>query len=454
MFGCKIPQILERICSVFIFTLFMLNCSEVEKKWSRKFDALGTGSYRINSISCSKDGIYVTGTYTVEGNAECFTAKYTADGKLQWCKTYETLDNLQAQGKAILVLRTQEELLTGHSDIYLLVETHDLQKGESAILVKYDTLGEIGWQKTVNTSQGLLTSVLMSDHEGSLYVAGWEINSEDKPTIFALKFNESGETAWSMKYYNEQIDFNEVKFDIMDPRFFVLAGLLKNTGQLFYIRYDGSGQFQELTKLETETGITAFSDLKIDPAGNMYISGTITNPETGDNFLTVAYDKEDNLLWSDEYDGEYHGDDMSKAIVVDESLNVYVTGTSEDESGTPAIVTVKYDTAGNRIWTMHLDKKDAAYPLMIEPRYLRLGHRAYQSYFYIAGTTGNDALILRCNTSGVYSFQAEYGERGTVTLPTALSEKCMALERTTQTHPDAFIVKYGPSAILGIARWD
>jgi hypothetical protein len=455
MRGCRSKNLGAKsrylICCLFLF----IGCSEIETKWSRKFDALGPGNYTINSVEGSKKEIYLTGTYIDEsGTASCFTAKYDSKGKLQWHETFETENSGQTMGTALLIIRTQEELLTAHQDIYVLVKAADREGKQQAILVKYDTLGNLKWQKNVVTHDGPLTSVLLSDYQGSLYVAGWERDTENRPTIYVGKYTGAGETSWFSKYYNEEIDFELLRFDIMKPEYFVIAGILQNTRELFYMKYSGSGQFLGSVKYETEKRIKAFSDVKIDPAGNVYLSATVSNQDTGDDFLLLAYGKEDSLLWANDHDGEAHGNDMSNAIALDESFNTYVVGSSENAQGTPGILTVKYDKAGNQVWAQLLERKSAAYPLMIEPGYLRLGRRPHTGYFYIAGTAGNHALIARLNTSGVYSFQAEYSERGKVSKPTALSSRCMAFLRTKEKRSDAFIVTIGPSAILGIARWD
>jgi hypothetical protein len=252
----------------------------------------------------------------------------------------------------------------------------------------------------------------------------------------------------------EKIAFEILKFDIMEPDYFAVAGLLKNTNEFFYMKYDSAGQFQKLIRSETENRITLLSDLKIDPAGNVFLTGAIRNPETGDDFMIVAYNNEDSLLWFNEYDGEAHGNDLSRFISVDEVSNVYITGSSEDSKGIATIVTMKYDVAGNLAWTQNLEQKEAAEPLFMEPRYLRLGKRPYLQHLYVAGIIGNDVLIARCNTSGFYSWHKRQSTRSKITRPTALSPAYLALECVVDGRTDALLVKYGPSAILGLTRWD
>lgn len=449
-------QLAKRRAPYVLSCLFLLlGCGEHQTIWTTQFDALGAGDYLINSIDASKKEIYLTGTYTdTSGFSKCFTAKCDNKGKLGWHRVFETQDFQQTKGTAMLTMRTQEELLTARRDIYVLVNAIATDGKHGAILLRYDTLGNLKWQKTVAFHDGPLTSFLLSDQEGSIYVAGWEMDDENRPTIYAGKYDETGKTSWFTKYYSEEIDFSTLQFDIMDPEYLVLAGILENTGQLFHMKCNGSGQFQGFIEYETEKQLKAFSDVMVGPTGNIYISATVWSQESGDDFLLVAYNEKDSLLWASEYDGGTGGNDKSNAIACDDALNIYVTGSRENEEKIPNITIVKYDRTGNMIWGSTQDQKTASNPLMIEPRYLRLNERPYQAYFYLAGKIGDNTQMLRCNADGVFSFQAEYSEPGALTVPTALSGKCMAFARTSESGTDAFVVMTGTRAILGIARWD
>jgi len=435
--------------------LFFVTCGQFETKWVIRFDAFGPGNYLINSIVSTKNDIYFAGTYTKhEGVSRCFLARYSDDGKPGWHVFFPTPEKTRAHGKKLLVLSKQEELRTRYNDIYLLVETHDVNGLEKAILAKYDSLGNLAWQKTAITTGATLTSTLLYDSDGNLYIAGWGDNKESRPTIFITKYSESGAVVYSTTYYSEQFDSDNFRFDITEPNLFVLAGLLRSTNELFYIKYNSSGQFQKMVNHKPESALKTISDLKIAPNGTIFISADISNPETSDDFLTLAFNSNDSLLWANEYDGKASGADHSKAISVDESLNVYVTGSAADARGNFNIVTVKYHISGDRLWAREIDQNKASNPLIMRPRYLHLGRSRKLAYLYTAGIIGSDAIILRCDNNGVYSFQEKYGAPGTVTVPTALTEKYVALQRTSNTGSDAFIVKYGPSAILGITRWD
>jgi hypothetical protein len=114
--------------------------------------------------------------------------------------------------------------------------------------------------------------------------------------------------------------------------------------QLWVARYAGPGGCAD----------EAF-DLAVDAAGNVYVTGySDTSLHSDDHcYLTVKYDPGGNQLWVARYDGPV-GDDQARLIALDDSANVYVSGWSReiaDPYGDYEIVTLKYDSSGQQLWT-------------------------------------------------------------------------------------------------------
>jgi hypothetical protein len=451
----RLTHTLLVISGITVAAVFFLKCSQLEPKWASKFDALGPGHYRINSISCTKGEICLTGTFRPdEGGSKCFTAMYNSDGVLEWYNTLETPESEAAEGIAVIAARAQTELLTLQTDIHVLAHVRDKDMQQRVILIKYDSLGNAQWQNTVTTHDGSLTSAMLSDFEGNFYVAGCERDVESRPTFFIGKYDESGRTLWFTKYYNELIDYEEIRIDMAQPGYLVVAGVMKNTGEFFYMRYGSAGQFLGITLYDNDHANFGIAGIEAGPDGRVYIAGTVTNTETDSDFLTVAYDRDDSLLWAKQYDGAAHKNDHATTIAVDESLNVYVCGSSESEEGVSAVVTVKYDETGDIAWIAALEERLPAEPIFIDPSYIYMTRKSEPAHVYIAAVIENDAAILKCNLNGYYSAYRKHGVRGKKTLPTALSGTCMALQCDAQGTSEAHLVKFGPSTVLGIARWD
>ncbi|MEK7474451.1 MAG: SBBP repeat-containing protein, partial [Candidatus Coatesbacteria bacterium] len=107
----------------------------------------------------------------------------------------------------------------------------------------------------------------------------------------------------------------------------------------------------------TNNGDTA-SGVGTDPAGNIIVAGvtTIVNQD----WLVVKLDPAGNVLWSRTWNGSGDGWDYmgqmgmggaGNPVAVDLSGSVYVVGTEQNVSGMQAWAVVKYDPAGNILWT-------------------------------------------------------------------------------------------------------
>jgi uncharacterized delta-60 repeat protein len=113
-------------------------------------------------------------------------------------------------------------------------------------------------------------------------------------------------------------------------------------------------------------------DLAVDTPGNVYMTGQSHTPETGNDYITVKYDGNGKESWCARYDGPGTSCDSAKAIAVDASGNVYVTGRATvDEPPCEDIfncdyATVKYGSDGTQLWVAlyngsgdHLDEATA-----------------------------------------------------------------------------------------------
>jgi hypothetical protein len=104
-------------------------------------------------------------------------------------------------------------------------------------------------------------------------------------------------------------------------------------------RYNGPGNFVDAAKA-----------IAIDASGNVYVTGVSWDIGTGGDYATVKYDTNGNQLWVARYNGPENGDDETNAIAVDASGNVYVTGRSPGSGTDVDYATVKYDTDGAELW--------------------------------------------------------------------------------------------------------
>jgi len=70
--------------------------------------------------------------------------------------------------------------------------------------------------------------------------------------------------------------------------------------------------------------------------------------------VTIFYDKgfaqAGDEIWVKRYNGPAKGDDFARAVAVDASGNVYVTGESPGSGTFRDFATIKYSSSGNQVW--------------------------------------------------------------------------------------------------------
>jgi hypothetical protein len=119
------------------------------------------------------------------------------------------------------------------------------------------------------------------------------------------------------------------------------ASLSDNAAYFWVERYSGP--------LNSWNRATAIA---MDSAGNVYVTGISWVEDNADDYATIKYDTDGNVIWEARYNGSSNSSDFAHAIAVDVAGNVYVTGKSKDVTNYD-YATVKYDSGGNELWVAH-----------------------------------------------------------------------------------------------------
>ncbi|OGG44698.1 MAG: hypothetical protein A3F84_28760 [Candidatus Handelsmanbacteria bacterium RIFCSPLOWO2_12_FULL_64_10] len=163
--------------------------------------------------------------------------------------------------------------------------------------------------------------------------------------------------------------------------------------QVWERRYNGPANSQEQARA-----------LSVDGSGNVYVTGTSHNGSNND-YLTLKYNSGGNLVWERRYNGPANRDDLASSLSVDGSGNVYVTGESGNASNSDYL-TLKYDSAGNLAWERRYNgaanNNDGAYALSIDG----------SGNVYVTGGSWNgsnfDYLTLKYDSAGNLAWERRY----------------------------------------------
>jgi uncharacterized delta-60 repeat protein len=160
------------------------------------------------------------------------------------------------------------------------------------------------------------------------------------------------------------------------------------------------------------SGCDVSTAVAIDKTGNIYVTGYSSSLPYGNDYLTIKYDALGNQIWMARYGGDGNGgDNLPSAISVDESGSVYVTGTSWSSDTQKDFAIVKYNSSGAQLWVARYSRfeasDDEAASLVVDK-----GGNSYVTGKSMGLNTGYDYATVKYNANGEMEWAAHYNGSG------------------------------------------
>jgi hypothetical protein len=263
-----------------------------------------------------------------------------------------------------------------------------------------------------------------------------------------------------VKYYSERANINNVPTTLDANNNAYLTGFANVSSSVIAmktLKYDSLGN-NIFTASYSNGSFDAGNAIKVDAAGNVYVTGISFSSSSNRDYVTVKYSPTGTQLWLTKFNGTGNNIDEANDLKLDASGNVYVTGKSLNTSGNYDIVTVKYNNSGVQQWANVYNgspnKDDVGTALVLSSN---------GSNVFVTGVTTNASL----NTDVItYQLNASTGAIGwktitngsanstdvvnAITLSGANVVVCGYLNNTT-TGNDYFTIKYKGST--GSIQW-
>jgi uncharacterized delta-60 repeat protein len=372
--------------------------------WVRSYD---NGS--ANSIAVDGSGnVYVTGRSSDRMTGSDYTTiKYESSGDTLWVRSYN--------GRMSSNDGAADVALDGFDNVYVAGSSYGKGTGLDYLTIKYSNMGDTLW---VRRYDGQLNghdeaSALAIDISGNVYVTGWSYGTGSGSDYATVKYNSLGDTQW-VRRYNGPGNYRDEAYAIAlddSGNVYVTGKSVRSGTDWDYatIKYNSSGD--SLWVRRYNHGIlnnTAFA-LAADDSGNVYVTGWSHGSGTDTDYATIKYDKDGNTIWERRYNGLGNGGDMAYAIDVDNSGNVYVTGYSRNGTDSD-YATIKYNSIGDTLWVRRYDgpgiSSDLARALVVDN----------SGNVYVTGESSNgtnmDYTTIKYNSNGDTLWVRRYNGSG------------------------------------------
>lgn len=211
---------------------------------------------------------------------------------------------------------------------------------------------------------------------------------------------------------------------------------------LWQALYNGPGNFTDKS-----------TAMEIDAAGNVLVTGYSRGLGTDDDIATVKYSPSGQLEWTRRYNGAIDSIDRASAMAIDRQGNIIVTGFSKGSRAGHDIVTIKYNTAGDSLWTRRFSTAgtDEANTVTVDD----------SGNVFMAGFSGGQLIIIKYNPSGDQSWIAYYNGSNSydiavdITLDRSGNVLVLGKSDASLSYSDYATVKYSASGqMLWSARYN
>lgn len=356
------------------------------EQWVARFDGPASSNDRVSAIALDEVGnAYVTGFSTgVDTGSDCITISYNSSGEIRWLARYNSPGSGGDQGIDIAVDRAGNVFVTGitdHGFTTIMYDSTGIEQWVTSLknsgcpaaialdaagnvlvtgfmgqglmnfdmtTVKYSQTGEELWVASYigPAHDRDLAEAIDSDAQGNVYVTGRSMGRDTEMDIITIRYNGStGDEEWIERFDRNGNDGGNAL--VVDDR----AGNVYVTGysgrvpDYTTIAYSLTGEQKWVAFYQYLERVDDYAwDVSLDESGNIYVTGSSAgaNYSFCGDYATIMYNPSGVQQWAARYSSPGNRSDMAKAIAVDGAGSVYVTGFLSD-SGYDNIATIKYD---------------------------------------------------------------------------------------------------------------
>lgn len=337
--------------------------------WRYTFDNLVSNEDKVKAVAVGPDyHPVVTGhSYSNLGTFDYYTVKLDRQsGSDTWHARYDGDQNDLDMATTIAVDDNNDVLVSGWSYLYSIAadeNTNDIYT------IKYPSTGPpADWYAQYSGPAGDddRSSVVDVSTDGlnNYVVLGYGINALGNDDIYVIKYDTDGNVIWeAIPYDGGSNDYPKAMafdgsgdiivigstFNGSDYDYFTRKYSGVNGQEMWIDVYGGAGNGDDFTRA-----------LAVDSSGNVYVTGVMVTASGNEDFYTIKYDGSNGgRIWERGYNGFADGIDEAVAVDIDPvNGEIVVAGTTFTPNGENDFHTIRYDSDGNVVWHRTLDRPD------------------------------------------------------------------------------------------------
>jgi len=307
------------------------------------------------------------------------------------------------------------------SNVYVAGYIQNSGTSYDYFLIKYTPSGHTIWNKTYNGA-GNNWDVILSlavDDFGNAFVTGYSKWSNAGDDCITIKYDSSGNMKWTNIYdfgYNLSDRGRIIKVD-NNKSVYVAGECFSAQDEIDFllIKYDSLGTQKWVRRFRGDWGNNNLKDMVLDNTGNIYVTGSSFKFGIGIDCMTIKYSPSGDSLWSRRYDYNLLTNDLL-SIAIDSIGNICVTGFANDNiNNNTTLITLKYDSIGVLKWAKTYQNNNTSF----NDYGFCIGIDRY-NYIYVAGYTtvgpdiisNRDYLTIRYKPNGDTSWVRKYNGPG------------------------------------------
>ena len=314
--------------------LYVVKISQLssDSVWYKEYDdgiAPPTNYEQGNLLETDNNGnIWVTGKQDSIGYSNIITAQFDINGNMLWLNNYD-YQGLNESPADIKVDASGNTYVVGSREHNVGIG------GQDIAFIKYDTVGNVIWDKGVYEASSVYSggAAITFDMSGNPIITG-SLSNGSESDIFIAKYDPVlGDTTLFITYTGPQAPSTDAGSDIVidnNNNIYVVGAsyeLPSKEADMVILKYNSAGQFQwkdsyggDLTSMSYDVAF----QVELDNDGYIYVAGKTAYSSSKNDLATIKYDSLGVRQWLVEYreNGGASNENYTK-MLIDNNDNVY-----------------------------------------------------------------------------------------------------------------------------------